>query len=522
MIHVSAKHKLLGVPAIPAVLAQFPGAKVVNFDAAPAALIPHTFKDTRLLRAMGFEVPAPVLHHYDWPHPPGQPPFEAQRKTVALLTSEQRAYVLNDKGTGKTRCALWAFDYLKKAGLARKMLVIGPLSTLHFTWARDAFALMPHLSVKVLHGTKPQRIKRLAEDHDIYIINHDGVKVLFDELMARTDIDCLCIDELTAFRTHGSDRNKVMRRLAATKPFVWGMTGSPTPEDPTDAYGQCMVVTPNNVPRRYSHFRDATMTRISQFKYVARPDAKETVLRAMQPAVRFTLDDVAELPDIVMQPVKIGMGKRQTETYEAIRKEAYAKVDTGEITAANAGAALMKMLQASIGYIYAKAPDATERHVVALDNEERLERLIQDIGESNRKVIVFAPFTHALNGISEHLTKNKIEHAKVDGSTPAAERDRTFGLFQNTDKYKVIVAHPKCMSHGVTLTAADTIIWFGPVDSYETYDQANARIRRVGQKHKQLILMYQSSKAEEASYKRLSNKQTMQDGVLALFAQNQL
>ncbi|MDE4913482.1 DEAD/DEAH box helicase [Methylobacterium sp. 092160098-2] len=521
MIHVAEKHRVLAVPAIPAVLAQFPSAKVVDFH-GQSALIPHTFRDTRLLRAMGFEVPAPVLYHYDWPHPPGQPPFEAQRKTVAMLTTNQRGYVLNDKGTGKTRCGLWAFDYLKKAGLAKKLLVVAPLSTLHFTWGRSVFEMVPHLSHVVVHGDKKKRQKLLAQDHDIYIINHHGLTVVLDELVARTDIDCVLIDELTAFRTFNTTLNKAARKLVAGKPFAWGMTGSPTPESPVDAYGQCMVLTPDTVPRRFSHFRDMTMTKITQFKYVARPDAKDTVLRAMQPAVRFTLEDVTELPDVVVQPVKIGMGKKQTETYEALRKEACAQVGTGEITAANAGAVLNKMLQVSIGYVYAKEEGATERHVIALDNEERLERLIQDIGESSRKVIVFAPFTHALRGISEHLTKNKIEHASVDGSTPSAERDKVFGLFQNTDKFKAIVAHPKCMSHGVTLTAADTIIWFGPIDSHETFDQANARIRRVSQRFKQLVLLYQGSKAEETSYKRLNNKQTMQDGVLALFAQNQV
>jgi SNF2 family DNA or RNA helicase len=97
-----------------------------------------------------------------------------------------------------------------------------------------------------------------------------------------------------------------------------------------------------------------------------------------------------------------------------------------------------------------------------------------------------------------------------------------FNLFQNTDKYKVIVAHPQCMSHGITLTRADTIIWFGPLASLETFEQANARIRRVGQKHRQLVLMYQSTKAEKTIYTKLKSKQKMQDSVLALFASNQL
>lgn len=73
------------------------------------------------------------------------------------------------------------------------------------------------------------------------------------------------------------------------------------------------------------------------------------------------------------------------------------------------------------------------------------------------------------------------------------------------------------MAHGITLTAADTVIWFGPVTSLEIYDQANHRIRRVGQKHKQLFLHLQSTPVEKKIYKLLANKQRVQDQLLGLF-----
>jgi SNF2 family DNA or RNA helicase len=93
-------------------------------------------------------------------------------------------------------------------------------------------------------------------------------------------------------------------------------------------------------------------------------------------------------------------------------------------------------------------------------------------------------------------------------------------LFQNTDKYRVIAAHPQCLAHGITLTAADTIIWFGPVTSLEIFDQANARIRRVGQKHKQQVLMLQSTPVEKKIYRMLRAKQLVQNKLLALFEEH--
>jgi len=128
------------------------------------------------------------------------------------------------------------------------------------------------------------------------------------------------------------------------------------------------------------------------------------------------------------------------------------------------------------------------------------------------------PFTHALKGVHDRLLKDGVDVAMVDGSTAKTERDRVFNLFQNTGKFKVIAAHPGCMAHGLTLTAADTIVWFGPTTSNETFEQANARIRRVGQKHKQLVLMLQATNAERKMWARLRSKQRIQDNLLELFA----
>jgi SNF2 family DNA or RNA helicase len=75
------------------------------------------------------------------------------------------------------------------------------------------------------------------------------------------------------------------------------------------------------------------------------------------------------------------------------------------------------------------------------------------------------------------------------------------------------------MSHGLTLTAADTVIWAGPTTSLETFEQANARVRRIGQAHKQQVIMFQSSPVEKKMYARLRAKQQVQENILELFAE---
>jgi len=510
-VHVSAKHRVVGVPFDPAIKNLFPDAKQIDLAGSQHIVLPHGPGETVLLRNMGFDVPAPILVQYDWAG--SQPPFEVQKKTCALLTTTARAYVLNGMGTGKTKAALWAWDFLRSCGLAGKLIVLAPLSTLNFTWMREIVATLPHRKAVVLHGAKAKRLARLADpDVEIFIINHDGVKVIQKELEARVDIDTMVIDELAVYRSGTSDRSKGLRKLAARMKWCWGMTGSPIPNSPTDAWAQAMIVTPNTVPKRFTNFRDQVMQQVTQFKYVPKPDAVERAFDAMQPAVRFTLDDVVELPDIIERTVDVDLGPSQAKIYKEMSSYCYSAVQSGEITAANAGALMNKLLQVSTGWVY-----TSDRKIVPLDNDKRIDALMDGINSTDRKVLVAVPYKHALEGISEALTLQGIEHATVSGDTPSAQRSQLFNLFQNTQKYRVMAAHPQCVAHGITLTAADTIIWFAPITDLEIYDQFNHRIRRVGQKHKQLILHLQSTPVERRIYGMLRAKQKVQTALLELF-----
>jgi SNF2 family DNA or RNA helicase len=269
------------------------------------------------------------------------------------------------------------------------------------------------------------------------------------------------------------------------------------------------------VPKFFSRFREDLMVKQGPFKWTPRTDAVERAFAVLQPSVRFTLDDVVELPDLIERFIDVEMGPQQDKIYKALVAQCYAAVQSHEITAANAGAVMMKLLQVSLGWVYSKTKD-----IVALDNNNRIDALMDAIESTDRKVLVFAPFKHALAGISAALTSGGYEHAVVDGDTPAQERARVFNLFQNTEKYRVILAHPQCLAHGITLTAADTVIWFAPVMSLEIYDQANHRIRRVGQTHKQLILHLQSTPVEKKIYRMLQTKQKVQDKLLKLFEED--
>jgi SNF2 family DNA or RNA helicase len=506
---VSTKHRRLVVPFNAALANLTPHGLPFVVGGEQMLAVPHDYTHTRLVRNFGIDAPAPVLHYYDWS---GSTPFEAQRQTVAGLTTHERFYVLNGMGTGKTRSVIFAFDYLRKAGEANRMIVVAPLSTLTMTWFREVFSVAPHLKVNVLYGSRDKRLRLLADPADIYVINHDGMDIVQDEVMKRTDIDVVCLDELAVYRNGTSKRFKRMRKLLAHKKRVWGLTGSPTPNAPTDAWAQAQLVTPWRAPTGFAAFRESVMYKVTTFKWVPKPSALATVREMMQPSVRYTLDDVVELPDLIIRTVPIDQGPLQKKAYDQLVNHLYGQFAAGEVTVQNAGILMNKLLQVSMGWVY-----TDQRGVVEFDNDHRRQALLDAVESTDNKVIVFVPFIHALDGVAAHLRKHGTECEIVSGQTSQSERNRIFGAFQNSTDPRVVVAHPQCMAHGLTLTAADTIIWFGPFASLEVYEQANQRIRRVGQKNKQQILLFSGTKAESKLYQRLEAKQGVQNTLLDMF-----
>jgi SNF2 family DNA or RNA helicase len=295
--------------------------------------------------------------------------------------------------------------------------------------------------------------------------------------------------------------------------WVWGMTGSPRPQAPTDVYGIAKLINPTTSPVSFVRFRDEVMIRVSQFKWDERKDASETIAKILQPSVAFTLEDVAELPPLIERQIDVEQGKRQRDAYKTMSDHCALWLKEGAITAANGGVVLSKLLQIACGYVYADG-----RKPVTLDNDMRLETVLDIIDNTDRKAIVFCPYLHAVAGLASYLAANHVDFAVVTGEVPHEKRGDIFNRFQNTAQIKVLVAHPQCMSHGLNLQAADTIVWFAPIHSLEIFEQANARIRRVGQKHKQQVFMLQGTRAERLVYQSLRTKRAAQESVLDILA----
>lgn len=475
--------------------------------------VPHRPDETTVLRNLGFDVPAPMNLYY--PYDGKFKPFEAQRTTAEFASMHRRCFILNSMGLGKTVTSLWATDYLRSIGQVKKTLIVCPISVMERTWGDEIFRSFPHATFRVLYGPRAKRLQLLEEDVDYYIINTDGVRIIEEALASRPDIDHVIIDEVALFRNAGAARWKVLNEICNKqcdgRRRVWGLTGSPIPNCPTDAFGQIKLVTPANpdCPKFFGRFRDLVMLQRGPYQWVPKPNAVETVYRIMQPSIRFALDDVVDLPEQVRQVRQVPLTSEQKRAYKEMVSQLATELEQGNIMAVNEAVKASKLLQIVCGVAY-----GDDGQSLSLDCKDRLAVADEICSESEGKVIIFVPFSGALLQLKEYLTGCGHTVAVVDGETPKAERDNIFHDFQNLQDPKVIVANPSTMSHGLTLTAATTILWFGPIYSNEVYQQACARVRRPGQKRTTVIVHLVSCPLEEKIYKRLEDKQSLQGSLL--------
>lgn len=473
--------------------------------------VPHKEDTVRLLRNLGLNAAAPIQYYYDWAQ---GTPFESQRVTADLCTTNPRAYILSEMGVGKTRAVLYAFDYLRRQGMAHRLLVVAPLSSLVTVWENEVFENFHHLTTAVIYGDRKRRLKILANAADVYIINHDGVEVCHREIFGRGDIDVTIIDELAAYRNARSNRWKYINPIVQRSKYAWGLTGSPTPNEPTDAFGQVKLLTPNRVGYSFKGFRDLTMRQLSQFRWIPRENANEAVNQAMQPSIRYTRDQCFDLPPTTYSTREVTLDPAASKAYKGMFDDLALQVKNHEVTAANEGVKLSKLLQLSAGFVY---DTSGKGHYIG--GVSRFREIMTLIGEASGKVIIFAPFRFYVE-VLFRLVSKKYTAALIHGDVPKKERDKIFAAFQKSTNPRVIVAHPGTMSHALTLTEASTIIWAAPTTSLETYEQANARITRAGQKQNTFIVNVQATKAEANIYGRLRRKAKLQGALLEMFEQD--
>ena len=460
--------------------------------------------EARVLKNLGVKnVPSPIERKYPWPG--RYKPMSHQRVTASFLTMHRRAFVFNDPDTAKTIASLWAADYLMARGEIRRCLIICPLSIMQSAWMGDINNSIIHRSAVIAHHTKAtRRIEMIQDNYEFVIINYDGLNLVADEIAADGRFDLVIVDEANAYAMPSTKRWKSLAKIIRPDTFLWMMTGTPAAQSPVNAYGLAKLVNPSGVPNYMTAWRDKVMNKISTFKWVPKPNAKDLVFDALQPAIRFSKKDCLDLPPVLKTTREVAMTPMQEKYYKRLKDDMLVTAAGQVISAVNKAALVNKLLQVSAGGVYSE-----DGEVVEFDASPRMNLLLEILEETGRKVLIFATYRSSIDAIEAFLTKKGYKVGVIHGGIPASKRGDLINRFQNTTEPDVMVMQPQATAHGITLTAADTVVFFGPLMSIELYLQCIARADRKGQTSDKVTVVHiQSSPIEKKMFGAMALKVT--------------
>ena len=387
-----------------------------------------------------------------------------------------------------------------KLGRIKRVLVICPLSIMDSAWRADLFKFAMHRHVDIAYGSREKRTRIINSEAEFVIINYDGVEIVQDEI-ANGGFDLVVIDEANAYKNVQTTRWKTLNKILKPDTWLWMLTGTPAAQSPVDAYGLAKLVSPHNVPKFFSAFKDMVMYKVSQFRWINRPNAENVVHEALQPAIRFTKEECLDLPELIYVSREVELTPQQKKYYELLRKQLVMSAVGEQVTAVNAAVGMSKLLQISCGAVYSDSGETLE-----FDIKNRYKVMREVIDETQQKILIFVPFKNTIKILAERLKADGFTTEIINGDVPHNQRTEIFKNFQETPNPRILIIQPQAAAHGVTLTAADTVIWWGPTPSLEIYAQANARAHRAGQRHPVTVVRLQGSNAEKHLYKMLDGR----------------
>ena len=466
---------------------------------------------TRLNQLVSFRnnLPSPIVRDYNWPGL--YTPFKHQKVTSEFLSINRKAFCFNEAGTGKTSSVLWSADYLMNQKEIKRVLIICPLTIMYSAWQGDVFNTCMHRTSAVAHGTAEKRIKIINSEYEFVIINYDGVAVVRDTI-EKAGFDLIVIDEANAYKTPTTARWKTLSKILKPSTRLWMLTGTPAAQSPLDAFGLAKLVCPNRVPKISAAWRDKVMYQVTRFKWVPKRNAKDEIFKALQPSIRYAKADCLDLPDVMYQTRDVPLTPQVEKYYKSLKNDFLIEAAGAQVTAVNAAANVNKLLQISGGAVY-----TDKKEVVEFDISPRLAALQEVLDETEHKTIIFVPYRHTIEVVSRYLNKNNITNEIINGSVSATERAAIIGRFQTSEDPKTLIIQPQAASHGVTLTAANTVVFWSPVLSVETYLQCIARMDRVGQINKMTVVHLQGSDIERKMYQMLQGKVDMHTKLVDLY-----
>lgn len=374
-------------------------------------------------------------------------------------------------------------------GKIKRMLIVCPKSIVG-VWESEyeKFADYEH-SLAILEGDiakKAERLKRMkGEGLQIAVINYESCWRLESEI-AKWKPDMIVCDESSKIKNPQAKQSKALHRLGKLTQYNMILTGTPITNNPLDFYSQYRFLDESIFGASFYSFRAryAIIGGYGNHQIIGYRNMAELVEKAHSVAFRVRLEEAVDLPPYIDETRLVTLEPKAKAIYDAIDKESYAELITGEVTTRNVLTRLLRLSQCTGGFI---RPDTdNDVQMISKAKLDALEDILDECEEQNKKAVVFVRFIPEIQAIERLLRSKKTTYSIIHGGI--ADRAEQVERFQTDPNCKVFVGQLQTTGMGLTLTAASVAIYYSLDYSYANYQQSRARIHRIGQTKKTLYI----------------------------------
>lgn len=404
--------------------------------------------------------------------------------------------LLFEMGCGKTLTAIAIAGAGYQMGKVERLLIVAPTSVVA-VWPKELqeYAKFKY-TCKTLLGEKKQRIKQIDDllkfpfkALKVAVINYESTwrpEIL--EKLKEFDADMVIADESQRIKTYDAAQSKAMHELGDQARYKLILSGTPVQTAAIDIWSQYRFLDKTVFGDNFFKFRGryAIMGGYGNKKIVGYKDLEGLIKKEHSIAFRVTKDEALDLPEQTFETRKIQFSQKEKSLYERIKKDSYAELDGGgHITATTVLTRLLRLQQLAGGFLV--QDDAQKPQLVSRAKLDALGDIIEDyvIG-SGKKLVIFARFIAEVKAIMELADKvlpKELKQVAIYGDIKKEDRGDIVKQFQEDPKTVLFIGQIDTAGTGITLTAADTCVYYSKNFNYATYSQSLSRIHRIGQRN---------------------------------------
>jgi len=436
-------------------------------------------------------------------------PFEHQKECYDRIKDVPYFALFLEPGLGKTKVTLDVASYRKQRDSIYTTLVVCP-NTITENWFQET-NVHSYLSPVMLTGTRKQRLKNLAEDHDIYIINYEAVHKLQKELTQK-NFSLLVLDESHYVKNPQSDRSKACFALSKDIPNKLILTGTPVMNNPLDLFGQYRVLNPMIFGTSFYKFRSyyAVMGGYGDHQVIKWINMEIFRRRVFTCAIRKTKEECLDLPEKLYQVIKVSMPDEQKKLYKELKEGFIAEYKDSVIVATSILPRLLRFSQLTAGFT--KDVEGAEHEFKDNPKLNWFTEFMSDL-ETNHKVVVFTRFRREITMVEKVMAKLQMESVSVHGDTE--HRIDKINAFNTDRNIRAFITNPETGGIGINLTSATYAVFLSNSYKYGDRIQAEDRIHRIGQdRNVTYIDLLMEHSIDSAIHKALVKKASLADMVV--------